>query len=71
MTIKEEAENVVLIRKRHIKGEKYIISMYFAEHLRKSDVSEDGKVYYGRFLWNGLHESYPYISKSRGDVQYL
>ena len=31
--------------------------MNFAEHLRKSDVSEDSKVYYGRFIRNGLHES--------------
>ena len=30
--------------------------MDFAEHLRKSDVSENSKVYYGRFLRNGLHE---------------
>ena len=45
-----------MIKKRHIKGEKYIIPMNFAEHLRKSDVSENSKVYYGRFLWNGLYE---------------
>ena len=31
--------------------------MDFAEHLRKSDVSENSKVYYGRFIRNGLHES--------------
>ena len=30
--------------------------MNFAEHLRKSDVSENSKVYYGRFVRNGLHE---------------
>ena len=32
--------------------------MNFAEQLRKSDVSGNGKVYfyYGRFLQNGLHE---------------
>ena len=30
--------------------------MNFAEHLRKSDVSENSKVYYGRFVQNGLHE---------------
>ena len=30
--------------------------MNFAEHLRKSDVSENRKVYYGRFLRNGLYE---------------
>ena len=45
-----------MIEKRHIKGEKDITRMNFAEHLRKSDVSENGKVYYGRFLQNGLHE---------------
>ena len=43
-------------QKRHIKGEKYITPMNFAEDLRKSDVSENNKVYYGRFLQNGLHE---------------
>ena len=41
---------------RHIKSGKYITPMSFAEHLRESDVSEYGKVYYGRFLRNGLHE---------------
>ena len=30
--------------------------MNFAEHLRKSDVSENSKKYYGQFLQNGLHE---------------
>ena len=30
--------------------------MDFAEYLRKSDVSENSKIYYGRFLRNGLHE---------------
>ena len=47
---------LLLIRKRHIKGGKHIAPMDFAEYLRKSDVSENGKVYYGRFLRNGLHE---------------
>ena len=45
-----------MIRKRDIKGRKHIAPMDFAEYLRKSDVSENGKVYYGRFLRNGLHE---------------
>ena len=27
-----------------------------AEHYRKTDVSENSKVYYGRFLQNGFHE---------------
>ena len=38
-----------------MKGGKHIVSMDFAEYLRKSDVSENSKVYYGRFLRNGLH----------------
>ena len=33
-------------KKRHIKGEKPIALMDFAEYLRKSDVSENRKVYY-------------------------
>ena len=53
------------LSKRHIKGEHHITQMDFAEHLRKSDVSESSKDYYGRFLRNGLHERYFYISKSR------
>ena len=57
IAIKEEANNNnVFIKKRNTKGEKYITPMDFAEHLRKSDVSENSKVYYGRFLRNGLHE---------------
>ena len=39
--------------------------MDFAECLRKPDVSENIKVYYGRFLRNGFHERYCYISNSR------
>ena len=35
-----------MIKKRHIKGEKHIAPMDFAEHLRKSEVSENSKVYY-------------------------
>ena len=30
--------------------------MDFAENFRNSDVSENSKVYYGRFLRNGLHK---------------
>ena len=33
-------------KKRHIKGEKHIAQMNFTEHLKKSDVSENNKVYY-------------------------
>ena len=61
----------VLIKKRHVKDEKNIAQMYFAKYLWKPDVSENMKVYYGRFLRNGLHERYCYISKSSWDVQYL
>ena len=38
-----------MIRKRHIKGGKHTAPMNFAEYLRKSDVSENSKVYFGRF----------------------
>ena len=55
----------VLIKKRRIKGEKYITRVDFAEHLRKLYVSENNKFCYGRFLRNGLCETYCYISKSR------
>ena len=58
-------------QKRHIKGEEYITLMDFAEHFRKSDVSENIKVYYGRFPWNRLHERYCYVSKSRWDGNIL
>ena len=36
--------------------------MDFAEYIRKSDVSENTKVCYDRFLWNGFHEKNCYIS---------
>ena len=53
MEIKEEAKNVmILVKKRHIKGEKHIAPMDFGEYLRKSDVSENSKFYYRRFLRN-------------------
>ena len=55
----------------HIEGEKHITQTEFAEYLRKSDVSENTKVHYIRFLRNGLHERNCYISKSRLDVQNL
>ena len=53
-----------LIRKRHIKGGKHIASMDFAEHLRKSDVSEKfiiGNFYEMDFMkdtWNLLATVY-------------
>ena len=52
-------------KRRNIKGEKNIAPMDFVEYLRKSDVSENKKVCYGRFLRNRLHERYCCISKSR------
>ena len=52
-------------KKRHIKGGKHIAAIDFAEYLKKSDVSKNSKVYYGRFLRNRLHERRCYISKSR------
>ena len=39
--------------------------MDFAEYLTITDISENSKVYCGRPLRNGLHESRCYISKSR------
>ena len=59
-----------MIRKRNIKGGKHIASMDFAEYLRKSHVSENSKVYYGRIPQNGLQASHCYISKSWWNVQY-
>ena len=35
-----------MIKKRHIKGEKHITPMDFAEHLRKPGASENSKVCY-------------------------
>ena len=67
----KEAKKNVLIKKRRIKGEKYITPMDLTEHLRKLDVSEVSKLYYGWFLRNRLYEMYYYISKHRWDVQYL
>ena len=52
-----------ILKKRHIKGEKHKAEMDFAKYLRKSDVSENSNIYYGRFLRNGLHKRYFYISK--------
>ena len=45
--------------------------MDFGEYLRKSDVSENRKAYYSRFLRYGFHERYCYISKGRWYVQDL
>ena len=49
--------------------------MNFAEHLKKSDVSENSKVCYDRFLRNGLHEGIAILAstviKIRWDAQYL
>ena len=58
---------MIRFKKRHIKGEKQCVfaQMDVGEYLRKSDVSENRKVYYSQFLQNGFHERYRYISKSR------
>ena len=61
----------VLIKKWDIKDEKHIAPMDFEECLKKSDVSENSKIYYRQFLRNELHTRYYYIRKSRCDVQYL
>ena len=37
-----------------MKCEKHIAPINFSENLAKSDVSENRKVFYGRFLRNGL-----------------
>ena len=72
LAIKAEAKSVMFLsKKRHIKGEKYITPMDFAEHLTKSDVSENNKVYYGLFQRNELHKRYLYIGKSRWAAQCL
>ena len=62
---------MIRFKKRHIKGEKHIAQIDFAEYLTKSDVSENSKGYQGQFLLNGFHERYCYISKSRWDIQDL
>ena len=36
-----------MVRKRYVNGGKHIVPMDFAEYLRKPDMSENGKVYYG------------------------
>ena len=45
--------------------EKHTAPIDFAEYLRKPDVSDNSKVYYGRFLQIELHERHCYISKNR------
>ena len=57
VAIKEEAKNV-------------ITPMNFAEHLRKSDVSENSKVYHGRFLQNGLDEGIAILVQLLGVDRY-
>ena len=54
---KRSGKCYVLIKK-DISNKKHIAQMDFAEYLRKSEGSENSKVYYGRFLRNGLHERY-------------
>ena len=54
----KEVENVMFQLKKVISNKKHIAQMDFAEYLRKSEGSENSKVYYGRLLRNGLHERY-------------
>ena len=44
--------------KKDISNKKHIDQMDFAEYLRKSEGSENSKVYCSRFLRNGFHERY-------------
>ena len=60
-----------MIEKRHIKGGKHIAPGDFAKYLRESDVSENSKVYYGRFIGNGVHVRHCYIIKKRWNEPYL
>ena len=50
---------------------KWILQNISENKVRKLDVSKNTKLYYGRFLWNGLHEKKCYINKYRWDVQDL
>ena len=61
---------MIWLAERYTEGRNPIAPMDFAEYLRKSGVSDNSKVYYDRFLPNGLHERHCY-SKSRWNVQYL
>ena len=54
--VKKKRKMLLFSEKKHIKGGKYITPMDFVEYLRKSLVSENSKVYYGRFLRNGLKD---------------
>ena len=56
------------VKRRSKKCYILIAAMDFEECLRKSDVSENGKSYYSRFLQNGPRERHCYISKSRWNV---
>ena len=47
-----------MIRQDKRQCQKHIAQIDFAEYFRKSEGSENSKVNYGRFLRNGLHESY-------------
>ena len=56
IAIKQEAKMLCFDQKKTAKVEKYITPTTFAKHHRKSDVSENSKVYYRQFLRNGLEE---------------
>ena len=59
IAIKEETKNVMFWYKKDTSKVKNILLQWILQniYLRKSDVSENSKVYYGRFIRNGLHES--------------
>ena len=69
IAIKEEAKNFVLIKKRHIKGEKQITPMILQNILENQTFQRIAK-----FIMVGFHEM-DFMkgigSKSRWDVQYL
>ena len=73
-SVRECKKCYVSIKKRHIKGEKHIASKDFAEYLRNSDVSENGKFIMTDFCETDFMK-FCYISKMRWyirwDVQYL
>ena len=67
--IKEEAKNVVLIKKRHRRVKTHRSNGFWTISY-KIKVSENCQVHYGQFPEKEI-EMYCYINKSRWDVQYL
>ena len=58
-------------QKRHIKGEKYITPVDFAEHLRKSDVSENSTVETKICYYNILKYTFSVPPGSKNNWVYL